>query len=116
AKADVPTLRQPRSPHEPPTRENDAMTSRSWVQALFNRRKMSLKPASRPRQTRRLGVEQLEVRAVPATITPDGSGGRLFTAVAGVNNALSVTISGSNFVFNDTAEAIAATAGVGRPG
>ncbi|MBO0698235.1 MAG: hypothetical protein J2P46_07565, partial [Zavarzinella sp.] len=60
--------------------------------------------AAKPR-ARSLRIEGLESRVVPANL--DLSSGTLaYAAGAGVNNNLSVTISGSNFVFTDTAETI----------
>ncbi|MDY3555463.1 Ig-like domain-containing protein, partial [Gemmata sp. JC717] len=52
-----------------------------------------------------LGVEVLEGRDVPATITL-ASGVLTYAAGSGVDNNISVTVSGSNFVFTDSAETI----------
>ena len=57
------------------------------------------------RQVARLGVQELEARDVPATIT-SASNVLSYTAGAGVSNGLTVSVSGSNLTFTDTAEAI----------
>ena len=83
------------------------MTSRfSWIRKLFQQwfgsgegRAAKRRPF---RKAARLYVEQLEARDVPATIT--GTTTLTYTAATGINNNLSVTISGANFVFNDPAE------------
>ncbi|WP_020473898.1 Ig-like domain-containing protein, partial [Zavarzinella formosa] len=56
-----------------------------------------------------LRIENLEAREVPADIS-FALGVLTFTAGTGINNNTSVTISGSNFVFNDTAETITSSA------
>src|SRR5262249_30639195 len=54
---------------------------------------------------RRPHLELLEDRAVPATIA-SAANVLTYAASVGVNNNLTVSISGSNLVFNDTAETI----------
>ncbi|MFO0796528.1 MAG: tandem-95 repeat protein [Gemmataceae bacterium] len=72
---------------------------RRWIRSLFAR------PAARRAALR---VEGLEGRDLPATL--DLSGGTLtYAAAAGINNSLSVTVSGSNFVFADGGETITTT-------
>jgi hypothetical protein len=75
-----------------------------WVSKLLDRLSLR-KRADASRDRKRLLVERLEGRDLPATITL-ASGVLTYAAGAGVNNNLSVTVSGSNFVFNDVAETI----------
>ncbi len=73
---------------------------RSW----FIGKRPPLRKGHSPRSIR-LQIEQLETREVPATLTTSGSI-LTYTATAGVSNNISVTTSGSNFIFTDSAEAI----------
>ncbi len=84
----------------------------AWKNFLLNRLRKAPKTSARnqqhnspKRRKRHLHLEQLETREVPATIT-NVSNVLNYTAGASINNNLSVTISGSNFVFHDTAETI----------
>ena len=80
----------------------------AWIHRILQRwTRKSTAMMHRPygRHEARPRVEQLEVREVLSTIG-SSSGVLTYTAGAGVNNNISVTISGSNFVFNDTAETI----------
>ena len=76
----------------------------SWVRSFLNHWTRKSDANIRRRDTR-LWVEPLEVREVLSTITM-GSGILTYTAGTGINNNISVSIVGSNFQFNDTAETI----------
>src|SRR5262249_31447384 len=75
---------------------------RSWLRSLASTR---FARKNNQDDRRRLRIDHLESREVPANL--DLTGGTLtYTAGAGINNVVSVTISGSNFVIGDTAETI----------
>lgn len=75
---------------------------RKVLEQLSGRKKA---PLVKGRRKSGLGLEVLEARDVPATITLN-AGVLTYTAGTGVDNNISVTVSGSDFVFADTAETI----------
>src|SRR5262245_44885823 len=86
-----------------------------WIQALFRRSRSEEKATRRAskalvrkrsqRNALRPVIESLEDRAVPATIASTANV-LTYAATLGVNNNLTVSISGGNFVFSDSAETI----------
>ncbi|HZZ80061.1 MAG TPA: autotransporter-associated beta strand repeat-containing protein, partial [Gemmataceae bacterium] len=78
----------------------------SWIRKVMRRFGVVRRQANRQERRRsyRLGFEFLESRLAPATLA--GTTTLTYTAGSGINNNLSVTISGSNFVFTDSAETI----------
>ena len=87
-----------------------------WLRRFFTRKTASVGRdlgAKRPGAARRtLQLEALEDRTLLAAgAVLDITGGALtYTAGAGISNNLTVSVSGSNYVFNDTGEAITLTA------
>src|SRR5262245_31221674 len=76
------------------------------LRTLSNRWSLRKRGAKRsPGRKASLTVERLELRDLPATLT-SAANLLTFDAGAGVNNSLAVTISGTDFVFTDTAETI----------
>ncbi|MBX9626859.1 MAG: hypothetical protein K2X82_23870 [Gemmataceae bacterium] len=67
-------------------------------------------PARRPVRPARLRLEPIEDRAVPAALALAG-GVLTYTAAPGEANALTVSVSGANYRFNDAAPITAAPAG-----
>src|SRR5215212_443720 len=75
-----------------------------WVRKVLER--LGGRQRSNPiKRSKGLGVELLEGRDLPSTITLT-SGVLTYDAGSGINNNFSVTVSGTDFVFNDTAETI----------
>src|SRR5262249_9589436 len=84
----------------------------AWKNFLLNRLRKNLstparhlKPRPPKKRRHQLSLDPLETRDLPATIT-NVSNVLNYNAGAGINNNLSVTVSGTNFVFNDTGETI----------
>ncbi len=79
----------------------------SWIRNIFNHWKRgSAAKKRRPYHNEaRPRVEQLEVREVLSTLTTAGNIAT-YTAGAGISSNIDVTSSGTNFVFNDSAETI----------
>ena len=100
------------TPHKAGTRPPDGphsliLSTSEWHHVAF-----SAHPSRCARRTRSrkptLRIESLEPREVPASL--DLSNNVLtFTATAGIDNNVSVTIAGGNFVFTDSAETVTTT-------
>src|SRR5688572_26302344 len=84
---------------------------RSWFRKLLKPHAESNRSTSRPGRPkpsrfRRLGLELLEDRTLPATLEIAPGGLLSYTAAAGVVNILQVSLTAGNYTFMDAGETI----------